>query len=85
MKWIVEVGLDTAPGCDPRSYEYNNKGMLLEGWEQLGNPIFGASIFVKEVPTEEEAKSLKAQVFAKVKKLYENGDIRGGYAKVREE
>ena len=82
--WKVEVGLDTAPGCYPRSYEYNDKGMLLEGWKQLGNPLFGASVFTKEVPTEEEAKDLKAKIFAQVKQLYENGEIRGGYATIEE-
>ena len=82
--WKVEVGLDTAPGCQPRSYEYNNKGMLLEGWKQLGNPLFGASVFMKEVPTEKEARDLKAKIFVQVKKLHENGDIRGGYATVKE-
>ena len=73
----VEVGLDTAPGDSPRSYEYNNEGMDFEGWKLTAGPLFGITLFQKEVDTIEEAENLKAEALAICKELYSGHSIRG--------
>lgn len=73
----LTVGVDTAPGTQPRSYEYNKKGMPLESWEKTGGPAFGCTWFTVEFDTRKEADEAKARIKAVMEKLYADGAIRG--------
>lgn len=80
---ILEVGIDTGPGQQPRSIDYNKEGMLLEGWEACGGPFFGMSWFRTELDTHKQAVKAKKITKLAMELLYEQGIIRGARFKIR--
>jgi len=80
----LTIGIDTDPYQNPRSYQYNESGMLLEGWPQSGNSIFGCSWFKKEFKTKEEAEKVKAELKTKLEEMYQDDQIRGAQFRITE-